>query len=47
MAKKTSGDKPASIAGRVLAGEKPTPRETRTLAGSVLSQDERRGKKGK
>lgn len=47
MAKKTSGDRPATIAARVLGGGKVTPTQVRTLAGSVLSQDENRGKKGK
>lgn len=44
MAKKQSGDKPASIAGGVLSGKlKPTPAQVKTLAASVLGQDERRG----
>ena len=44
---KSSGDKAASVAGKVLAGKKPTPEEAKVLAGSVLSQDEEKGKKTK
>lgn len=49
MAKKQSGDKPSSIAAKVLSGQikKPTPQQVKKLAGSVLSQDERKGKRGK
>ena len=43
--KKESGNKASSIAGKVLAGKKPTPKEVKTLAGSVLSQDETKGKR--
>ena len=46
MAKKQSGDKVASIAGKVLAGKTPTRAEVLKLAGSVLSQDEKKGKRG-
>lgn len=42
-----SGDKASSIAGRVLGGDKPTRREVETLAGSVLSQDPKKGPRGK
>lgn len=45
MAKKQSGNKASSIAGRVLAGEKPTLKQVRTLAASVLGQDEKKGKR--
>ncbi|MCE9508172.1 MAG: hypothetical protein K8R48_07665 [Alphaproteobacteria bacterium] len=45
MAKKQSGDKASSIAGKVLAGAKPTPKEAKTLAASVLGQDEKNGKR--
>lgn len=45
MAKKTSSDKTASLAGRVLAGKKATAKEAKTLAASVLSQDETKGRK--
>ncbi len=49
MAKKQSGDKPSSIASDILAGrnKKPTKKQVNTLAGSVLSQDEKKGKRGK
>ncbi|WP_171988020.1 hypothetical protein [Hyphomicrobium sp. NDB2Meth4] len=43
MAKKQSGDKAASIAGKVLGGKAPTPKEAKTLAASVLGQDEKKG----
>jgi ABC-type uncharacterized transport system substrate-binding protein len=36
-----SGKSAASIAGKVLAGKKPTTKELATLAGSVLSQNEK------
>ena len=45
MAKKQSGNKASSIAGKVLSGKKPTPKEIKTLAASVLGQDEKKGKK--
>lgn len=44
---KQSSPKASSIAGRVLAGEKPTTKEAKTLAASVLSQDEKKGQGGK
>lgn len=47
MSKKQTGDKVASIAGKVLAGKKATPAETKKLAASVLSQDEKKGRRGK
>jgi hypothetical protein len=48
MTKKQSSSSTSSLAGKVLAGKKPTAPEYRTLAGSVLSQDEKKGKgKGK
>jgi hypothetical protein len=43
MSKKQSTDKVSTIAGKVLAGKKATPTETKTLAASVLSQDEKKG----
>lgn len=44
MAKKQSGDKTSSLAGKVLSGQKrPTLAESRKLAASVLGQDEKRG----
>lgn len=45
MPKKQSGNKPSSIAGKVLVGKKATPKQVKTLAGSVLSQDEKKGKR--
>lgn len=45
MAKKKSSSKASSIAAKVLAGKKPTASEIKTLAGSVLSQDEVKGQK--
>ena len=43
MPKKQSSSKTSTIAGKVLAGKKPTATETKTLAASVLSQDEQKG----
>ena len=43
MPKKQSSSQTSTIAGKVLAGKKPTPKEARRLAGSVLSQDEKKG----
>jgi hypothetical protein len=43
MAKKQSTPKTSSLAGKVLAGKKPTTKEVKTLAGSVLGQDEKKG----
>jgi hypothetical protein len=45
MPKKQSGNRASSIAGKVLAGQKPTPQQVRTLAASVLGQDEKKGKR--
>ena len=36
-----SGKTPSSIAGRVLSGAKPTPKEAVILAASVLSQNQK------
>lgn len=47
MAKKQSGDKASSIAGKVLAGKTPTKSEVKTLASSVLGQDEQKGPRKK
>ena len=47
MPKKQSGDKASTIAGKVLAGKKPTPKQVKTLAASVLSQDEKKGPRKK
>ena len=43
MPKKQSSSKASTIAGKVLSGKKPTATETKTLAASVLSQDEKKG----
>jgi hypothetical protein len=45
MAKKVSTPPASTLAGKVLAGKKPTPKETRSLAASVLSQDKKKGQK--
>ena len=47
MPRKQSGDKPSSIAAKALRTGKATKSEIRKLAGSVLSQDEKKGKRGK
>jgi hypothetical protein len=44
MTKKQSTSKTSTLASKVLSGTvKPTPAQTRTLAASVLSQDEKKG----
>lgn len=43
MAKRQSSSKASTIAGKVLSGKKPTASEIKTLAGSVLAQDETKG----
>lgn len=47
MAKKQTSSRVSTLASKVLAGQKPTPKQAKTLAGSVLSQDEKKGQKGK
>jgi dolichol kinase len=47
MAKAQSGNSASSIAGKVLAGHKPTAAQVKTLAGSVLRQDETKGTRKK
>lgn len=47
MAKKQSSDKVSSIAGKVLSQGKATPKQAKTLAASVLSQDEIKGNRKK
>ena len=48
MPKKQTSDKVSTLASKVLSGKKkPTPAESRTLAASVLSQDEKKGKRKK
>ncbi len=44
MATKQSSSKVSSLAAKVLAGKKPTLAESKTLAASVLAQDESKGK---
>lgn len=41
MARKESTDNASSIAGKVLSTGKATPKEVKTLAASVLGQDEK------
>ena len=45
MPAKQSSSKASTIAGRVLAGAKPTQQQIKTLAASVLSQDETKGQR--
>jgi hypothetical protein len=45
MPKKQSSSRTSTIAGKVLAGKKATPKEARALAASVVSQDEKKGQK--
>jgi hypothetical protein len=45
MPTKQSSSKSSSIAGKVLAGHKPTTKEAKTLAASVLGQDEKKGQR--
>ena len=48
MAKKQSSDKTSSLASKVLSGaKKPTLKDAKKLAASVLSQDEKKGKRGR
>jgi len=47
MVKKQSSSKASSIAGKVLGGQKPTSSQVKTLAASVLGQDEKKGQGGK
>lgn len=48
MAKKQSSDKASTLAAKVLSGvKKPTAKEVKKLAASVLSQDEKKGKRGR
>lgn len=44
--KKQSGDAMSTLAARILSGEKePTSQDAKRLAASVLSQDEKKGKR--
>lgn len=47
MPKKQTSDKMSSLAAKVLGGKKPTAKEAKKLAASVLSQDEKKGKRGR
>lgn len=48
MPKKQSSDKLSKLASKVLSGKKkPTSKEAKSLAGSVLGQDETKGKRKK
>ena len=48
MAKKQSGDTTSTLASKILSGsKKATDKDAKTLAASVLSQDEKKGKSGK
>jgi len=44
MAKKQSSQTTSSLAGKILAGKKATQSDARKLAGSVLGQDEKKGR---
>jgi len=46
MAKAESSNKASSIASKALASGKATPKQIKTLAASVLRQDETKGKRG-
>ena len=47
MPRKQSSPKVSTLASKVLSGKKPTVREAKTLAASVLSQDETKGQSKK
>ncbi|WP_322895461.1 MULTISPECIES: hypothetical protein [unclassified Yoonia] len=47
MAKKQSSPRLSTIASKVLSGKKPTSAEAKSLAASVLGQDETKGQKKK
>ena len=48
MPRKQSSSKVSTLASKVLSGKtKPTTKQTKTLAASVLSQDEKKGQKPK
>ena len=46
MAKKQSSPKVSTLASKVLSGKKPTIAQGKTLAASVLGQDEKKGQRG-
>ncbi len=43
--RKQSGNRVSTIASKALQGKKLTPAELKSLAGSVLSQDETKGRR--
>ncbi len=45
MPTKQSSSKASTITGKVLAGHKPTTAQAKTLAASVLAQDEKKGQR--
>lgn len=46
MTKKQSSSKMSTLASKVLSGDKkPTPKEVKSLAASVMGQDEKKGNK--
>lgn len=46
MPKKQSSDKVSTLAAKILSGSKtPTKQDAKTLAASVLSQDEKKGRR--
>ena len=45
MARKQSSPKVSTLAAQVLGGKKATQKEAKSLAASVLSQDEKKGQK--
>jgi hypothetical protein len=48
MPKKQSSDKTSTLAAKILSGsKKPTERDTKALAASVLAQDEKKGRRPK
>jgi hypothetical protein len=47
MSKKQSTSTTSTLASKVLTGKKPTSSEAKSLAGSVLSQDEKKAQQPK
>lgn len=45
MPKKQSSPKLSTLASKVLSGKQPTPSQAKSLAASVLAQDEKKGQK--
>ena len=42
-----TGDKVSSIAGKTMAGQRPTMAEAKSMAASLMRQDQRKGPRGK